>query len=114
MPLSGKHPAEADRSSGTSIAFDYLAHVDFSAGDRFERVLQMESRNLRKIGCVAVISARLNYAMVDIMIRIHRTGPNLRLYYITFAPDDTNIIPLISRMKQSGIEVSYVTPDTSE
>ena len=114
MPLSGNHPTEADRTTGVSIAFDYLCHVDFTAGDRFERILLMETRNLRKVGCISVISARLNYAMVDIMIRIHRTGPNLRLYYITFAPDDTNIIPLISRMKQSGIEVSYVTPDTSE
>lgn len=114
MPLAGKHPAEADRSTGTAIAFDYLAHTDFSANDRFERVLQMESRNLRKVGCVAVISSRLNYAMVDIMIRIHHAGPNLRIYLITSDPDDSNILPMISRLKQSGIEVSYVTPDVQE
>ena len=113
MPLGGNHPAEADRSTGTAIAFEYLARTDFSAGDRFERVLQMESKNLRKVGCVAVISSRLNYAMVDIMIRIRRAGPNLRLYLITSAPDDENVIPMISRLKQSGIEVCYVTPDTA-
>ena len=114
MPLSGNHPSEADRSTGTAIAFEYLAHTDFSAGDRFERVLQMESRNLRKVGCVAVVSARLNYAMVDIMTKIHRSGPNLRLYLVTFAPDDAGIIPLISRLRQSGIEVAYVTPEVRE
>ena len=114
MPLSGNHPKEADRTTGTAIALDYLANTDFSAGDRFERVLQMESRNLRKVGCIAIVSARLNYAMVDIMIRIHRAGPNLRLYLITFAPDDGNFISLISRLRQSGIEVAYVTPDTQE
>ncbi len=114
MPLPGNHPAEADRSSGAAIAFDYLAHVDFSAVNRFERILQMESRNLRKVGCVAVVSARLNYAMVDIMIRIHRSGPNLRLYYITFIPDEAGAISMITRLKEAGIEVSYVTPETTE
>ena len=113
MPLSGKQPAEADRNTGTARALDCLAHVDFSASDRFERVLQIESRRLRKVGCMAVVSARLNYAMVDIMIRIHRAGPNVRVYLVTFAPDDTGILPLISRLRQSGIEVSYVTPDAA-
>lgn len=112
MPLSGKQPAEADRSTGLSIAFDYLARVDFTESDRFERVLEIESRRLRKVGCVAVISARLNFAMVDIMIRIHHAGPNLRVYLVTFVPDDTGVLPLISRLRQNGIEVDYVTPDT--
>lgn len=114
MPLSGNHPAEADRSSGLSIALEYLARVDFTAGDRFERILQMESRNLRKVGCVVVVAARLNYAMVDIMIRIYRAGPNLRFYFITYEPEAEEILPLISRLKESGIEVAYVTPDIPE
>jgi hypothetical protein len=52
--------------------------------------------------------------MVDIMIRMHRSGPNIRFYLITFAPEDENVLPLISRLKQSGIEVSYVTPEPGE
>ena len=112
MPLTGKQPTEADRNTGTAAAFNYLARMDFSETDRFERVLQMESRRLRKVGCVAVVSARLNYTMVDIMIRMHRAGPNLRLYLVTFAPDDAGVLPLISRLRQSEIEVAYVTPDT--
>ena len=112
MPLTGSRPAEADRSIGTTIAMKYLAGVDFSETDRFERVLQMESSRMNKVGFVAVVAARLNYAMVDIMIRIHRAGPNLRLYLVTFTPDDANVLPLISRLQQSEIEVAYVTPDT--
>ena len=54
---------------GLPIALDYLSRVDFSETDRFERVLAMESRRLRKVGCVVVIAARLNIPMVDIMIR---------------------------------------------
>ena len=112
MPLGGSHPSEADRTTGIAIAFEYLARTEFTDNERFERVLQMESRNLRKIGCVAVVSARLNYSMVDIMIRMHRAGPNLRVYLVTFTPDDAAVLPFISRLKQSGIEVAYVTPDT--
>ena len=111
MPLTGSRPAEADRSIGTTIALKYLAGVDFSETDRFERVLQMESSRMSKVGCVAVVTARLNYAMVDIMTRIHRTGPNLRLYLVTSTPEDANVLPLLSRLQHSEIEVAYVTPN---
>ena len=96
-----------------SLELDYLSRVDFSATDRFERVLAMESRRLRKVGCVVVIAARLNIPMVDIMIRMHRAGPNIRLYLVTFAPEDENVLPLIARLQQSGLEVSYVIPELS-
>lgn len=110
LPLLGNHPVDIDKSMGLPLAMDYLARIDFSASDRFERILVMESRRLRKVGCVVVVSARLNIPMVDIMTRMHRTGPNMRLYLITFAPEDENVLPLISRLQQAGIEVSYVTP----
>ena len=96
---------------GLPIALDYLSRVDFSETDRFERVLSMESRHLRKVGCVVIVAARLNIPMVDIMVRMHRAGPNIRLYLVTFAPEDENVLPLIARLKQSSIEVSYVTPE---
>ena len=112
MPLTGDHPAEVDRSMGVVNAFDYLARVDFTETDRFERVLQMESRRLRKVGCVAAVSARLNSGMVDIMIRIHRAGPNVRFFLVTFAPDDDSVLSLVSRLRQGGVEVAYVVPDT--
>lgn len=113
LPLLGSYPVDVEKSMGLPIALDYLARVDFSETDRFERVLSMESSRLRKVGCVVVVSARLNVAMVDIMIRMHRTGPNILLYLVTFAPEDENVLPLISRLKQSGLEVSYVTPELS-
>ena len=113
LPLHGSHPVDVDKRMGLPIALDYLSRVDFSETDRFERVLAMESRRLRKVGCVVVVAARLNIPMVDIMVRMHRSGPNIRLYLITFAPEDANVLPLIARLKQSGIEVSYVTPELS-
>lgn len=111
MPLYGRHPIDIDNNMGLSLALDNLSRIDFSASDRFERLLVLESSRLRKVGFVVIISARLNSAMVDIMIRMHRMGPNMRLYLITFAPDDANVLPLISRLNQNEIEVSYVTPE---
>ena len=113
MPLTGDHPAETDDRMGIPAVFDLLARVDFSAADKFERVLMMESRRLAKVGCIAVVTARLNSAMVEMMTRMHRMGPNMRLYLITFVPDDPAVMPLIGRLQHAGIEVAYVKPDVS-
>ena len=111
LPLYGDHPVDVESSMGLPIVFDYLARVTFTETDRFERMLTLESRRLRKTGCVVVISARLNYAMVDVMTRMRRMGPTMRFYLITPVPDDPQILPLVSRLRQGGIQVSYVTPD---
>ena len=113
MPLTGNHPVDLEDRMGISIAFDYLTRVDFSAAERFEQQLMMESRRLSKVGCVAVITARLSGAMVEMMIRMHRMGPNLRLYLITFVPDDLAVLPLTGRLEHAGIEVATVTPEIS-
>ena len=110
MPLTGNHPVDLDDRMGIPIAFDYLTKVDFSAAERFEQALMLESRRLAKVGCVAVVTARLRGATVEMMIRMHRMGPNLRLYLVTFLPDDPQIAPLAGRLEHAGIEVVYVTP----
>lgn len=112
MPLNGNHPADLDDRSGIPIAFDTLTKLDFSAADRFEQALMMESRRLGKVGCIAVVSARLNGSIVEMMIRMHRMGPNIKLYLITFVPDDPEWIPLIGRLQHAGVDVAYVKPDT--
>ena len=114
LPLPGAHPVDLEKGTGLAIAFEDLARVDFSEADRFERVLTLESRRLRKVGCTVVISARLTSGMVDVMIRMHRMGPTLRFYLITFVPDDPNLMRLTSRLRQSGIEVASIVPEPSE
>ena len=110
MPLTGNPAVDLDERMELSIAFDYLTKLDFSAAERFEQVLMMESRRLSKVGCVAVVTARLNSAIVEMMIRMHRMGPNLRVYTVTFAPDDPVILQLSGRLEHTGIEVEYVFP----
>ena len=111
MPLIGPHPVAIDRNTGIAIAFDNLCRVDFSASEKFERVLEMESRHLRKIGCVVIITARLNSNLVDMMIRLRHMGPVVRLYLVTFAPNDSRVLPLIGKLNQETVEVSYVSPE---
>ena len=114
MPLTGNHPVDLDERMGIPNALDTLARLDFSAAERFEQVLAMESRRLGKTGCVAVITARLNGAAVEMMIRMHRMGPNIRLYLVTFIPDDPGTAQLAGRLEHAGIEVEYVMPQAGE
>lgn len=110
MPLTGRYPVEMEKASGEQQALEQLARLDFSETDRFERMLLLETRRLRKVGATIVISARLNGAMVDVMIRMHRMGPNMRLYLVTFYPEDPGLQPMLSQLKQAGIEVQCVIP----
>ena len=113
MPLSGSHPVDVEKSMGAAIAMENLARTDFSESDRFERVLALESRRMRKVGCAVIIAARLTGAMVDIMIRMRRMGPTLRLYLVTFAPEDANVAPLRARLERAGIEVTCILPEAA-
>lgn len=110
LPLLGGHPVELEKSMGLPMILENLARVDFSETDKFERVLLLETRRMRKVGATVVISARLSSSMVDVMIRMRRMGPIMRLYLVTFTPDDLLALPLISKLQQAEIEVCYVTP----
>ncbi len=111
LPIHGDHPIELDKGMGMPVILEALARVDFSAPDQFDRMLMLEMRRMRKVGCTVVVSARLNSSMVDVMVAMRRMGPYLRLYLITFDPDDQTKLPLISQMQSAGIEVCYVTPE---
>ena len=110
LPIHGDHPIELDKGMGMPVILEALARVDFSAPDKFDRMLQLEMRRMRKVGCTVVVSARLNSRMVDVMTAMRRMGPYLRLYLITFDPDDQQKLPLISKLQSAGVEVCYVTP----
>ena len=111
FPLFGNHPMELEKNMGLPLVLESLSLLDFSETDRFERVLMLESRRLRKVGCLVVVSARLNSDMVDVMIRMHHLGPSLRLYLITYNEDDPNLLALVSRVRQDGIELTFIQPD---
>ena len=110
LPIHGDHPIEMDKGMGMPVILEALGRVDFSAPDKFDRMLMLEMRRMRKVGCTIVVSARLNSRMVEVMVAMRRMGPYLRLYYVTFTPDDPAKLPLISKLQSAGVEVCYVTP----
>ena len=110
MPLLGRHPIELDKGMGMPAILETLAHVDFSAGEPFERVLHLEMRRMRKVGSTIVITSRLGSRLVDVMSSMRRMGPYVRLYLVTFTPEDPPLLPMISRLQNAGVEVCYVTP----
>lgn len=113
LPLLGAHPVELEKGMGMPLILEHLARVDFSETDRFERVLLLETRRMRRVGATVIISARLNGNMVDVMRRMRRMGPVIRLYLITSAPDEAQLLPMVSRLQQGGVEVCYVDPSLS-
>lgn len=110
LPLMGEHPVELDKNMGAPLILENLARVDFSETDKFERVLLLETRRMRRVGATVIVSARLSSRIVDVMIRMKRMGPNVRLYLVTFTPDDPLVLGMVSKLQQAEIEVSYVTP----
>jgi len=111
MPLLGEHPVECEKHMGLPAILECLARLDFSETDRFERVLLMETRRMRKVGSTVVVAARLNGHMVDAMIRMRKMGPYVRLYLITFTPDEPAVLPMVSKLQQGDVEVRYVRPE---
>ncbi len=110
LPLLGNHPFEFEKSMGLNTLMEELARLDFSQTERFERVLLLETRRMRKQGATVIITARLNSNIVDMIVRIRRMGPYVRVYLVTFAPEDPPMLPLISKLQQNTVEVCYVTP----
>ena len=110
LPLLGRHPIELDKGMGMPAILEALAHVEFLADEPFERVLHLEMRRMRKVGSTIVITARLNSRMVDAMRSMRRMGPYVRLYLVTFTPEDAPLLPMVSRLQNAGVEVCYVTP----
>lgn len=110
LPLPGAHPMELDKAMGDQLLLESLARVDFTNPEQFERVLLLELRRVRTVGCAVVITARLNGAMVDVMAGMRRMGPCVRLYLIAFDPEDAAVLPMIYELQEAGVEVCYVTP----
>ncbi len=110
MPLVGDRPMEYSSRMGLPLLLEELARCTFNEPERFERVMMMQLGEMRKNGAVVVITTRLRSEMVDLIIRMKRMGPNVRLYLVTFDPEEEAVLPLVARLQQAYVEVNYVTP----
>lgn len=110
MPLVGDRPMEYSSRMGLPLLLDELARCTFNETEQFQRVIMMQMAELRKTGAVVIITTRLTSALADLIVRMKRLGPNVRLYLVTFRTDDPDALPLVSKLQQGGVEVDYVTP----
>ncbi len=110
MPLVGDRPMEYNGAMGLPVLLEELARVTFNESERFERVLLLQMGELRKTGAVVIITSRVTSTLADLIIRMKRMGPNVRLYLITFTPDSETVRPLVGRLQAGGVEVNYVEP----
>ncbi len=111
LGVLGKRPCYRQPAKFAARQFVRVRIAKFSETDRFERVLLMETRRMRKVGSTIVVAARLNGHMVDAMIRMRKMGPYVRLYLVTFTPDDPAVVPMVSKLQQGDVEVRYVRPE---
>ena len=73
----------------------------------------MQLAELRKTGAVVIITTRMTSPLCDLIVRMKRMGPNVRLYLVTFGADDPETAPLVAKLQQAAVEVNYVTPSGS-
>lgn len=114
LPLVGDRPMEYTGTMGLPTLLEELARCTFNETERFERVLMMQMKHLRKTGAVVIITTRLTAVVTDLIIRIKRLGPNVRLYFVTYKTDNPDRALLAMQLQQAGVEVNYVTPQGGE
>lgn len=110
LPLVGDRPMEYHGTMGLPILLDELARCTFNETEQFERVILMQMNDLRKTGAVVIVTTRLTSVLVDLIGRMKRMGPNVRVYDVTFRPKDPSTQGLVGRLQQQGVEVNFVTP----
>ena len=114
VPIVGENPMEYVGHMGLEVLLEALARCTFNETEQFERVVLMQMGELRKTGAVVIVTSRLTSVLVDLLLRMKRLGPNVRLYYVTCRENNERTVPMVERLKQSGIEVEYISPNWRE
>lgn len=112
MPLYGARAGEfkADRTGSLNLLQEELAYQIFRGGEPLPKVLNVELRRMRRTGATVVVTTRLDAQVVEGVKHIRRSGPSVRLYLVTFRPDDAQYLPFVQQMQRHLVEVCYVTP----
>jgi hypothetical protein len=109
MPLLDERPIDinAQKSEDLAMVLDALARCAFRGAQQFERVLQMETRRLRRTGSTAVVTSRMNPVIADMILRIRRMGPKVRVMLAADLEDEA-IQLLTNRLIRNDVEVVQV------
>ena len=112
LPLYGARTGEfkADRAGSLSLLQEELAYQIFRGGEPFDKVLHVELRRMRRTGATIVITTRLDAQIVEGVKHIRRSGPSVRFYLVTFAPEAPQYEQYVAQLQRHLVEVCYVTP----
>ena len=112
LPIYGSRANEfsSDHAAGLALLQEMLAAQPFGGGEDFARVLNLELRRMRRTGAAIIITTRLDAQIVEGVSHIRRMGPNVRLYLVTYQPEDPAYQPFVTRLQHHLVEVCYVTP----
>lgn len=111
-PFYGRYANEfaADQAVNVNYLKEMLALQPFDGQEDFARTLQLELRRMGRTGAVIVITTYLTPNVVEAISRIRRMGPHVRLYLVSFDPENETLQPFVGQLQHHLVEVCYVTP----
>ena len=111
-PFYGRYANEfaADQSVNISYLKEMLALQPFDGQEDFARTLHLELRRMGRTGAAVVITTCLTPNVVEAVSRIRRMGPHVRLYLVSYDPENELLQPLVGQLQHHLVEVCYVTP----
>lgn len=110
MPLLTEIPVDVNAQKAEDIiaVSDALGRCAFDGTQQFERVLLLETRRLRRTGTTAIITSRMNPIIADMILRIRRMGPKVRVM-LAMDIEREETAPLVQRLMRGDVEVVEVT-----
>lgn len=112
MPLLTETPTDINARRGEDIAqvLDALGRCAFDGAQQFERVLLLETRRMRRTGTTAIITSRMNPEIADMVLRIRRMGPKVRVMLAANVEDEA-IAQLVRRLMRNDVEVEPISAE---
>jgi len=111
MPLTSAHPTEISGQFPGEISrfLDALTDLNFDSPYSFEQVLTLEMRRIQRTGGVLLVTAKLNTAIADYAIRMHRLGVSVQMNWVaeSVTPESQT---LKAQLELSGVPVRQISP----
>ena len=88
---------------------DALTDLKFDSPYSFEQVLTLEMRRIQRTGGVLLVTAKLNTAIADYAVRMHRLGVSVQMNWIaeSVTPESQT---LKAQLELSGVPVRQISP----
>ncbi len=114
MPLLNEEPMDisAQGAEDLPMVCDALGRCAFDGAQQFERVLLLETRRMRRTGATAIVTSRMNPVIADMILRIRRMGPKVRVLLAANVEDEATAL-LVRRLIRNDVEVTPISAELS-